>query len=263
MNTPKLIILTGLTFVLPLLLWRLIYPISDWSVLFLLITFATLFIGGYLPAVAVAKAQVQVAVLKGSGLSHWYTGQLRGVIIGGLFSLVATPILAWQALVVAPQIAAGFLILGLVVCFAVLWAEEHAGKHLTPPFAQSVSLFVGSIVPLILFIPFIAWLNWSSVGYDGAYQTANLQGLIDDVLNKASLRDGWLGKIIKVFYVIDTSKTWLIVQVKDISKLPISFFWVSIFYSVYIALVSVIVARACAYLLIFVRAVFQYKESRK
>ena len=257
MNTPKLIILTGLTFVLPLLLWRLIYPISDWSVLFLLVTFATLFIGGYLPAVAVAKAQVQVAVLKGSGLSHWYTGQLRGVIIGGLFSLVATPILAWQALVVAPQIAAGFLILGLVVCFAVLWAEEHAGKHLTPFFAQLFALSAGSWVLAILFIPFIAWLNWSSVGYDGVYQTANFLGAINYALEtNLPPRRGWVAEILSIFYAIDASKLWLVVQIQP-SR------WAGILYSFDTALVSIIVARACAYLLFFVRAVFQYKARKQ
>ena len=237
--------LATVTLALPLHLWRVIYPASDWAALFLAALAAALFIVMYKISASLHRAKLNIAVLATSTYSKFLTGRLHAVITATAFIIVVLPVLAWQALTATIVEVAGLFILSVVAGSCSLAARIWLQRHLTPLFARSAGIKIGTIIPTIIFIPLLAWINWNYVAYSGEMRTANLSQAITFGINELPPRRGWIAEILSAFYAMDGAKLWLLLQ----SGSPR---WVTILFSLDSALAGFAVSASSSILSLFV-----------
>lgn len=253
MKAIGIICLAAISLLVPLLLWSSLYPQSDWAAAVLIPLAIGIFIGWYAPAAALARARLQVAIRATSWLSRWMTGRLGAALAAFLFTLAAVPVLAWQALTAAPEEALGLAALPLVAGGLSLGVQAMLRPHMNPPFARSAGIAAGTWGAALMFLPVLAWLNWSFASHPGAFRGASLDQAVMLGMQALPERRGPIAEFLSVFYAWDAAKLWLAVTFG-------SWRGVTILFSINAALVAIIVARASAVLTDFVQHVVESPE---
>jgi hypothetical protein len=225
----------------PLAMWRWIYPDSDWAVFSLIIVFLMLYRGAFVPAAATYRARLGIELRSGSVLSRYLTGRLHASIGALAFSVLATPVLAWQALTASPVEAIGFLALGIVSGTFVLALHAKLGQHFTQWVARSASIAIGALIAAILFVPVLAWINWSYVPHPAGILSDSLPDAVLNSIDDLPQRRGWIAELLTLFYAFDGAKLWVTVRFGSSG-------WITGLYSLDAALIGFILARSSAIL---------------
>jgi len=235
------VVLATVSLYIPLLLWRSVYPTSDWGVIFLLILAFMLFGGAFSPAAATYRARLSIEIRKSSFLAGILTGRLHATFFALVFTGAAIPVLAWQALTASwPEILC-FVFLSVTSSAFSLFTHAKLKQHLSPWLARSASITIGALGSAIIFIPIIMWVNWAYVTHAGQLRSDTLQQSIVFYIQKLPARGGWVAEILSVFYALDGAKFWLVMRLS-------SFNWILVLYAFNAALPSLFIAQSSAIL---------------
>lgn len=236
----------SLAVALSLYLWRTLYPMTDWAVVSLVPLAVLLFMGSLLTSSAVYRASIKAAVRGDSPFAWLMTGRTRAFFGAAAFTLVAVPLLAWHAI---SSTYPEFLLLALL-CFiaSILFAgaEKKLLKHLTPPFARATALTVATLLTAVFFVPALAWANWNFTPQPSAIRSAGLEEALQLAFSQLPERRGWVAELLAPLYAFEYGKLWFVVQAGSPK-------WLSFWYSIDAALISIVAARASAVLMSIVQ----------
>ena len=225
--------------VLPLYLWRIYYSVSDWAAVFLLALASMLFAGFYPPRKALLRARYRAAVRTKSWIWAFMRGTYRTSVDSLAFVAVAVPVLAWQALAAPDAIAPVLVLLCMAASGLALGMRRWLQRHFRAAYATSWSLALGAALAAIAFLPLLAWLNWSQVVYPGEFRSLEfLEAVQFGVAEQLPSRRGWIAEILALPFAIESAQLWLT------AKYGTTMAWLPALYSIYLALVAFVVARA-------------------
>lgn len=243
----------GSALILSLYLWRVAYPFTDWALLLLAPLTFLLFTGSFRASAALYHASMKVAVRTGSPLAWVMTGRLRAIVGASLFTLAALVLLAWYA-ISATYIELWLLAFLCLVAPLVFAGIEHKlSAHLTPAFSRDAALSMATLLTAVLFMPILASANWNFTPHPGAIRSATLQEALKIGFDQLPVRRGWIAELLAPLYAVEYAKLWLVVQ-------PGASKWLSFWYSIDAALVSLIAARASAVLISIVNVSTKVSE---
>lgn len=180
---------------------------------------------------------MEVAIIPGSALSGLLTGRAITVFFSAVFTLVAVPVLAWQALTASAVEIVALLILCMLASALSLWAQTRLAVCLRPPFARSIGMGFGYVAIGLVFVLVLAWINWSLVPHPGYIRSYGLAKAVLTAIDELPERGGVITGALSVFYALDAVKIWCAVRVG-------SSFWVMALYCLDAALVAFIVAKS-------------------
>ena len=245
--------LTAIAFIIPLYLWRELYPLTEWSVLALLPLVAMIFWTMQKNAAAIYRAKLNVALRAGSPLSNLLTGRLSSGLLALGFVTAALPVLSWQALSSTPVEIIGISVLCLAAGATSIISQAWLAHHLHPPFSRTTGMAIGTCVAAIVFVPILAWINWSYVEYPGEIRDVSFWEAMQFGMNELPARRGWIAELLAVFYAAETAKLWLVLQYKSST-------WVMALFCLEAALVAFIVAKVFVVLTEFVGRITEKGE---
>ena len=234
-----IVVSSALLLTVPLYLWRIYYPLTDWAAIFLLALPLMLFGGFYRRRKDLLWARHRAAVRAESWISAFMRGKFRATVDSLAFVAVAVPILAWQALATADSIAPVLVLLSMVASSLALGMRRWLQRHFRGAFASSWSFTLGAAAAAIVFVPILVWLNWSHVIYPGEFRSLGFQEAIQfGVAERLPPRRGWIAEILSVPIAIDSAQLWLTAEYGRTMA------WIPALYSIYLALMAFVVARA-------------------
>ena len=229
----------ALLLTVPLYLWRISYPLTDWAIIFLAALAPMLFAGIYSRRKDLLWARHSAVVRKESWVSEFVTGKTRATIDSLVFVAFAVPILAWQALGTADQIAPVLILLCMVASSMSLGFRCWLQRHFLAPFAAGWSFALGAGAAAIVFVPILAWINWNYVLFPGEFLSLGfLEAVQFGVAEQLPPRRGWIAEILAFPFAIESAQLWLTANYGSTMA------WVPAVYSVYLALVAFVVARS-------------------
>ena len=233
-----IVVVTGTLLTIPLYLWRIFYPNTDWAALFLVPLALMLFLGFGKPLAAMLQARLAAMILSGSWISKFMTGRIWAVIHSCVFLAVTVLILAWQALSASNLIAFLLVVLCLAASGMALGVRSWLEHHLHDPFSTWHGTSLGAFIAGMIFIPILAWITWNYVPFPGEFRTLGFWEAVQfGVADQLPRRRGWIAEILALPFAIESAQLWLIA--KDGTVV-----WVTVLYSLYLALVALTVARA-------------------
>ena len=241
-----IVVSSALLLTVPLYLWRISYPLTDWAVIFLAVLAPMLFAGLYSRRKDLLWARHKAAVREESWVSAFMRGKIRAAIDSLVFVVIAVPILAWQALSTADPIAIVLVLLCMVASSMALGMRCWLQRHFRGPFAASWSFALGAGAAAIMFVPILAWINWKYVVFPCEFLSLGfLEAVQFGVAEQLPPRRGWIAEILALPFAMDSAQLWLT------AKYGSTMAWVPAVYSVYLALVAFVVARASTALAAF------------
>lgn len=237
-SNAAIVVASGALLAVPLYLWRVLYPSTDWAALFLAPVALVLFLGVKKPLEAMLRARLAAMVLPNSRISRFVTGRIRAIIHSCVFVAVTVPILAWQALSASDLIALLLVVLCLAASTTALGVRRWLKHHLHHPYCAWLGANLGALIAGMVFIPILAWTTWNYVAFPGEFRTLGLwQAVQFGVADQLPQRRGWIAEILAVPFAIESAQLWLIARYG-------AALWVTVLYSLYLALVAFVVARA-------------------
>ena len=240
-----IVVVTGMLLTIPLYLWRISYQNTDWAALFLAPLAFMLFLGFWRPLAAMLQARLAAMILSGSGISKYMTGRMRAIIHSCVFVTVSVLILAWQALSASNLIALFLVVLCLSASSVALGVRPWLQHHLHDPFSTWYGATLGAFIAGMIFVPLLAWVTWNYVPFPGEFRTFGFWEAVQfGVADQLPQRRGWISEILALPFAIESAQLWLIVRYGTAV-------WVTVLYSLYLALVAFAVARASTALACF------------
>lgn len=242
----KIIPLTVIVIVLPLYFWRIFYPVTDWAIISLVFLATFLILGIFFSSASLFRTQLEVAVRATSPHKKWFTGRLQAGLKAIAFASFAIPILGWQAVTVPIEVATGLVLLCVFASGMTVLSERFLENLLTTPFARVSGGYIGTTVSIFVFIPVLVWINLSMVAYPVELKTLSWSEMVLVSQNELPERRGWISEFLSIFYALEYSKLWLVIQLGS-SR------WATILYSLDTALGGIVLARASAVLSNYLR----------
>lgn len=225
-----------------LLLWRQVFPISDWAVVFLLLLAVLVLFASFDASAAMYRAQIQVAVRIDSPYASLLTGGLRAFLSSCALTAVATILLAASAVT---STSIEFIVICVIILLSqlvLIKVETALRRHLTMPFARMASLWVTTALCGLVSVPLVAWLNWSITPIPAEIEHMTLMATLQLSTDSLPDRRGWVSEVLGFFYALDYLKLWLVVHSKS-QKL------IGILFCVDAALITLVSARTGAVLM--------------
>ena len=222
--------------VVPLVVWRWLFGITDWAVVPLIVLMSLLFFGFMPIGAAVYKARLRAALRSDATIARILTGRLKAYVESAVFAVVAAVLLSWQALTITTgelgAVVALSLAVGLGFSFFQFWASSQFQEPFATVFAfSSATWIIGG-----MFVPLVAWVNWSYVSYPAELRDIDLPQAVLLGLQELPRRGGWVSEVLSPLFAYDAIKLWIVLQL-GASRLA------TIIFSIDTALVSFIVAR--------------------
>ena len=234
-----IVVSSALLLTVPLYLWRISYPLTDWAVIFLAVVAPMLFAGFYSRRKDLLWARHSAAVRAESRVSKFLRGKLRATIDSLVFVAFTVPILAWQALGTPDPIAPVLVLLCMVASGMSLGFRCWLQRHFRAPFAASWSFALGAGAAAIVFVPILAWINWKYIVYPGEFLSLDfLEAVQFGISEQLPPRRGWIAEILTLPFAIEAAQLWLTANCGSTMA------WLPVVYSIYLALVAFVVARA-------------------
>lgn len=247
----KTIFFTIATLIVPLYLWRVIYLSfsSDWSVIFLLILALALFYSTFATSSEIYRRHINNAILPDSSYHGRFTGNWRATIKSLFFSVLTTLILAGYSLTITPPMILVFLGLCFVCVSLFLYFHHYLQSHLSSAYFLSVSRSIGIIVPLLIFLPLLTWLNWSLSPPPDRFGTA--LRFFGDLFNLTPhsdiyTSDTYVSQLLILFRFLETTKLLF-------HNMFFTYPWARVFLSLDSAFVAIIVSQSSVNLANFAR----------
>ncbi|WP_167648439.1 hypothetical protein [Mameliella alba] len=226
--------------------WRLLYPLTDWAALALLLLAALVLAGNWHVGIALRRARLHAALRAGSPLGRWWTGRLRAGLTAVVFVLIFLPLCAAQLLAAnAPELAI-FAVLTFTTALLTCAARRLLLRHLHPPFATATAVTLASLICGAFFTPLMLYVTWALKSFPGDVRgaatigeaaLAGLQGLPP--------HGGWIAEVLAPLHALDAIKLWLATREAWAA-------WGTLVFAAESALFSFILARAAALLSVIV-----------
>ena len=249
-SNAAIVVAPGILLAVPLYFWRIFYPSTDWAALFLAPMTVVLFFGFRKPLAAMLRARFAAMILDDSRISRFMTGRITAVIHSCIFVAVTVPILAWQALSASDLIAFFLVVLCLTASAMALGVRRWLQRHLHDPYSAWHGANLGALIAGMIFIPILAWITWNYVAFPGEFRTLGFwQSVQFGVADQLQQRRGWIAEILALPFAIESAQLWLIARYGTAV-------WVTVLYSLYLALVAFVVARASTALACFAEDAF-------
>ena len=240
-----IVVATGILLVVPLYLWRILYPSTDWAAVFLAALTLGLFFGCKEPLAAMLRVRFAAMILDDSRIAKFMTGRIRTVIHSCVFVVVTVPILAWQALSASDLIALFLVVLCLASSAMALGVRRWLEHHLHDPYCVWHGAKLGALIAGTTFFPILAWITWNYVAFPGEFRTLGFWEAVKfGIADQLPQRRGWIAEILALPFAIEFAQLWLIARYGTAV-------WVTVLYSLYLALVAFVVARASTALACF------------
>ncbi|MGA0613775.1 hypothetical protein [Paracoccus sp. KR1-242] len=221
----------------PLALWRLAFPLTEWAALALLPLAVAIWMGIYRPLRDRRRAELAVVILPGARLGRWLTGRMGARLNATLATLVSLPVLAWQALA-APAPVLGLL--GAVCLLAGLLSMGVTGvlgRGLSPPYARLAGHRIACATAALMALAPLVWINWAVIPVHHDITSLGLSEAMAATLDALPGRESWPREVMGAFAALDAGKLWLAAQYRDAV-------WVGLLFSLDAALVVFVTARA-------------------
>lgn len=225
----------GLALGLPLVLWAMTYPATDWAVLALLPLAVMMFAGVYGPARALNQARLAVVLQPGSAGARWMTGRLSAAWRAGLFTSVAVPVLAQQALVVTVPELICLVSLCLMAGLLVVALRRWLAGQMTAPFARWATLALAAMLAAVMVLPVLVWVNWFLVPRPAVVAGQSVADAMQAAL--AAQRADWVGQAVGGLMAADAARLWAV----DALRPSV---WPAVVYCLHAGLVGFVVARS-------------------
>ena len=235
-----------LVMAVPLALWRLAYPLTDWAALALIPLGAAIWLGFYRPLLGRRRAELAVAIRPESRLGFWLTGRLGAALGATAGVVIGLPVLAWAGL------RSQGLVLGLLLALCMLsgllaiMAERGLGRSLTAPYARVMGQRIGSGAAAMIGLIPLVWLNWAVIPVPHGITGMGLPEAVSAVIAQLPARGTLLDEALGGFAALDTAKLWLAAQYRGAA-------WVGLVFSLDAALVAFVTARSFVAVLDFTR----------
>ena len=228
-----------------LFLWRASYrpTDSDWAALFLAPLAFGMFIGFRTPLAMMLLARSRSVVQRDSWVSPFVSGKIRATLLSLVFVAITLPIIAWEALEANGITAVALSFLVLLASILPLTTTRLLRHHVHDPYANWYGMIIGAGIAALIFVPIIAWVNWTHVIHPGEIRSL---GFWDAISFQLPERSGLIAEILAVPAAIESAQLWLSAR-QEVSG------WAPIWYSLYSALVVFLVAQASAAILVFVQ----------
>ena len=240
-----IVIATGILLAVPLYLWRILYPSTDWAALFLAPLTLVLFFGFKKPLGAMLRVRFAAMILDDSRISRFMTGRITTVIHSCIFVAVTVPILAWQALSASDLIALFLVVLCLAASAMALGVRRWLQHHLHDPYSAWHGANLGALIAGMISFPILAWITWNYISFPDEFRTLGFWEAVQfGVAEQLPQRRGWIAEILALPFAIESAQLWLIAKYGTAV-------WVTVLYSLYLALVAFVVARASTALACF------------
>ena len=244
-SNAAIVIATGILLAVPLYLWRILYTSTDWAALFLAPLTLVLFLGFRRPLAAMLRVRFAAMILDESRISRFVTGRIRAVIHSCFFVVVTVPILVWQALSASDLIALLLVVLCLAASTMALGVRRWLQHHLHASYSAWHGANLGALIAGMIFLPILAWITWNYVPIPGEFRTLGFWEAVQyGVAGQLPQRRGLIAEILALPFAVESAQLWLIAKYGTAV-------WVTVLYSLYLALVAFVVARASTTLACF------------
>lgn len=205
-------ILVLFVFVLPLFLWRLIFTKGDWAVLALLPLFFMIYKGCYEVLLRRRQAVLLAALQSNSALLGILKGRLTTFLPAFVIAILTTAVLAFEAITITPVElivlgGLGILALGSYKIFLGR-LQSHFNEAFLPALATTLSVMLAGLAAS----PLYAWVELNHVIHPGFVQSLPLTEAIRTALEQSGLATGPVSEVLSAFFVLDTTKIWLVVN---------------------------------------------------
>lgn len=203
----------------PLLIWRLIYQYTDFSLFALIPLGLLLWISFFAPDLRISQQRWMEMFKEGcgykSGEKLLMTGRLGAGIRTTLYMLVAVPILAWQAVNASRMEILALILVAFASALITLWIFAWAARHMQDAYQGAISLMCGPVLTALISIPFLYWMNCDLITYAGEFRAVSLQEALTLGFLELPDRKGLVAELLAPFYALEILKFWLVLQASE------------------------------------------------
>ena len=240
-----IVVATGILLAVPLYLWRILYPTTDLAALLLAPLTLALFFGFKKPLGCMLRVRFAAMILDDSRIAGFMTGRIKAVVHSSVFVAVTVPIVAWQALGASDSVALFLVVLCLAASAMALGVRRWLQRHLHHPYCAWHGANLGALIAGMIFFPVLAWIVWNYVPVPGEFRTLGFWEAVQfGVADQLPQRRGRIAEILALPFAVESAQLWLIARHGTAV-------WLPVLYSLYVALVAFVVARASTALACF------------
>jgi hypothetical protein len=224
-------------FVCSLVIWRLQFANISLAGLPVMVLGVLIMSGVTSQRLALNRAHLAVALRAESCLRRVLTG-LFGAILAGLGLLfVALPVIAFTALTAQASEWLTLAALCIVSGVFCLYSGKWVATHFQPAYVRAWTVGIATLVPALIFLPIMIWINCAVVEHPIAYKHIGFLEALELGPNRWPSVPGPDAAVMRFFQTVDSLKLWLVHRFEG-SGLPI------LLYSLDSALVVLVFSRS-------------------
>jgi len=211
------VIVVMFVFGLSLFLWKLVFDTGDWAVVALLPLFFMVYTGCYQVALRRRRAILLIALRSESYLVRILKGRFFSFVISFVIAVVATLVLAFEAITIsfyelAVLTTLCLLALGLYKFFTVR-LSSHFNDSFLPAFCTILSVVLSGLA----MSPIYAWVELTYVSHPGYIRTLSFAEAIKETLEQSLTGGGITNEVLSIFYALDSAKLWFVVNAESLN----------------------------------------------
>ena len=237
---PLSVALPVVIFVTPLVLWRVLFPWSDWAALALVPLVIGLFVGIHGPLASMLRAKAIAVVRADSPVARFTMGRVRAAVQSTLFVVTAVFVLGWHALEANTATAVVLLALALAASALAEYMPRWVRIHYQDSVHEYYGITLGRAVTAVALAPVLAWINWGYVVHPEELRSLELrEAVLFWMEERLPSRRGAIAEVLAWAYASEALRIWLVANHGLGSVL-------AVLYCSYLALVAFLVARSSA-----------------
>lgn len=204
-------------------LWKLTFSFSDWAAIWLLCMAAMIFLGNWSMTIDRWKAERGIVLRSGSWLTAWLTGRIGAFLSSTLLVFLLVPAMAWNALTMSGvEIVVSFVMV-FASAWLFLWMQSFLVRHFLPPFDRIFATGPSAWMVGLPFSVILFFVTWYAQSIPAEMFTADFSVALQSGLGELPERRGWIAEILAFGYAFESSKIWLVVQMRDYPLIAILF----------------------------------------
>ncbi len=197
---------------LPLYLWQVWYPSSDWAVLALVPLFWMMVQGNYKVIILRRRAALVCMLRPGSILTRILKGRIIAACSACLITGVTIPLLAYKALTADGAEIALLALLLIIAVLIIRLLSSFSKVHFNDSFLPSVVSRCTTVLSGLLFLPIYYWFVHDVARIPGYMRSLRFPEAISMALDSLPVRDGWMAETLAAFHALENAKLWAVVN---------------------------------------------------
>lgn len=226
--------------------WRLMYPVTDWAALALMLLSVPVWLGNWRIGLDLRRARLSVALRPGTWITSWLTGRLATFFSASVFTILFLLLAAPQILDASPVELVAYAALMSLAAFAAGLLRLILSRALLPPFAAGWSVSATTLLCGFLFTPLLFYIAWALKSFPGEIRAAPT--ILDAMLAGIQAgpgRGGWIAELLGYFRAADAARLWLATREAWSG-------WATVLFAAHGALFSLVLARSAAFLALWI-----------